>query len=412
MVARPTSHTDWQGTQVEPDPGDKTAGLSPGDRPAAQWLNFLFGRADLWTKYADAIASDVLAGLGVRGFDPESEFTLNASQSFARYLGLRQEVNALLDPRLSADLGTAHNAFACDGERLIVAVGDGGQIVTSDDFGRTWTSQTADDSFSGNFYAAAYANGVFVIAGVLGELQTSPDGVTWTQRTSGFGSDTIRQLAVRGSDQSIVAIGENGVWTRSIDSFDTSPTGGTVLVGSGYTIVDGVGRPDAFILVGSGGASDRTNYMHLSNTGSSWSAVDLTGVLGANEYPDQIEHHDTLGYVATVYDLSTLRYTAVLSSVDGLTWTRHDGLAAVAKESSGVLVATPGGVLLVSVHGDEPTAYSLDLDAWRTVPASVTPGFGLANAVTFLSLRSCQLWAGNVDNGAGGRLFVSRPWVY
>ena len=43
--------------------------------------------------------------------------------------------------------------------------------------------------------AAAAAGGLWVAAGALGMLATSSDGVTWTQRTSGFGTNHIRAVA-------------------------------------------------------------------------------------------------------------------------------------------------------------------------------------------------------------------------
>ena len=43
--------------------------------------------------------------------------------------------------------------------------------------------------------AAAAAGGLWVAAGQSGKLATSPDGVTWTQQTSGFGTSVIYAVA-------------------------------------------------------------------------------------------------------------------------------------------------------------------------------------------------------------------------
>lgn len=67
MTARPTSSVDWGGTQIEPSAGQKSAGFAPGDRPPAQWINWLLSNLQEWIEYLDTeklrdvamLASDV-----------------------------------------------------------------------------------------------------------------------------------------------------------------------------------------------------------------------------------------------------------------------------------------------------------------------------------------------------------------
>ena len=45
------------------------------------------------------------------------------------------------------------------------------------------------------YVPAAAVGSQWVAAGQSGKLATSPDGVTWTQRTSGFGTSIIQAVA-------------------------------------------------------------------------------------------------------------------------------------------------------------------------------------------------------------------------
>lgn len=82
------------------------------------------------------------------------------------------------------------NALAA-GSSLFIRGQNGGGLYTSPD-GNTWTSRTSGFG-STNIRAASFSNGLYIIGGGGsftggGKLGTSPDGITWTLRTSGFGT--------------------------------------------------------------------------------------------------------------------------------------------------------------------------------------------------------------------------------
>jgi hypothetical protein len=81
------------------------------------------------------------------------------------------------------------NMIAYNGTNLYVAVGTAGQLFTSPD-AITWTSRTSQFG-SNNINAVAFANNLWVIGGQSGNLATSTDGITWTLRTSQFGTNAI-----------------------------------------------------------------------------------------------------------------------------------------------------------------------------------------------------------------------------
>ena len=65
---------------------------------------------------------------------------------------------------------------------MFVTVGDSGTILTSPD-GTSWTKRTSGTSefLSG----VTYGNGLFVTVGNEGTIFTSPDGIYWTEINSG-----------------------------------------------------------------------------------------------------------------------------------------------------------------------------------------------------------------------------------
>lgn len=69
----------------------------------------------------------------------------------------------------------------------LVAVGSTGACRYSDNNGESWTSVTLP--FSSTYFEIVYGNGLFVTinnsAGASTSVYTSPDGITWTARTTG-----------------------------------------------------------------------------------------------------------------------------------------------------------------------------------------------------------------------------------
>jgi len=172
---------------------------------------------------------------------------------------------------LSATFGASDVIYAVGyGNNIYLAGGDGGKLATSTD-GTTWTARTANVSTNtiqavayGNgkyvvvtgyivnstqlgsstdgttwtgqnpgmladIYGVAYGAGLWVIAGGGGKIRTSPDLVTWTARTSQFGTDIIYGLKY--IDGVFVAVGDVGkvststdgtTWTSRTSGFSTS----------------------------------------------------------------------------------------------------------------------------------------------------------------------------------------------
>lgn len=115
---------------------------------------------------------------------------------------------ALLSGLILALVLATGNAHAAN-----IAVGANGKIIGSPD-GATWTPRTSGSS--ANLNAVAYGNGQWVAVGDGGVILTSPNGATWTSRTSGV-STPLRGVAYGGGLW--IAVGDSSAKTflRSTD---------------------------------------------------------------------------------------------------------------------------------------------------------------------------------------------------
>lgn len=87
-------------------------------------------------------------------------------------------------PVVIPDVGQLKDVVAGDG--IMIAVGDSGGMLRSTDGGQVWTLVPRPSP--AYFHAIAWGGGVFVIRGSY-QVFTSPDGLAWTDRTSGSGFD-------------------------------------------------------------------------------------------------------------------------------------------------------------------------------------------------------------------------------
>lgn len=85
----------------------------------------------------------------------------------------------------------------------IVAVGNDGTLITSDDMGDTWTHR----GLAGvNLHAVSFGR-QFVAAGDAGSLYTSVDGISWQKQTTGTSASL---LAIAQGQTNILSVGASG----------------------------------------------------------------------------------------------------------------------------------------------------------------------------------------------------------
>lgn len=133
------------------------------------------------------------------------------------------------------------------GNGIYIHAGLGGQIGTSTN-AITWT--TRNSNTTNNFRASVYGNDLYVLVGDNGILMTSTDAIAWTTRSTGFGSSGINgvaygngifvatgQMFPSGSDGAIV-ISTNGItWsTRVVNSAIATKSFNDVVFGNGIFV--------------------------------------------------------------------------------------------------------------------------------------------------------------------------------
>jgi hypothetical protein len=124
-----------------------------------------------------------------------------------------------------------------------VAVGSAGTILTSPE-GTTWTKRTS--GIPEYLFSVTYGDNQFVAVGMDGAILSSPDGLTWADRTS----DTTEFLySVTYGDNQFVAVGSNGTALTSPDAKTWSKTLTNVSLTLNFVIFG----KNRFVAVGEGG---------------------------------------------------------------------------------------------------------------------------------------------------------------
>lgn len=156
-----------------------------------------------------------------------------------------------------------------------------------------WTDKTIGDlapswscyAFGGtSFIPAAHAFGadVFVVVGSAGQLRSSPDGRTWTSRTSQFGASAISKILFQ--ESKFVAVGAAGKISTSTDGLTwTSRTSGTANALTSLWYVNGYFMTE-----------DGTGNLFYSADGETWTTVST----GLGTTVAQIVYSSGIGYLA------------------------------------------------------------------------------------------------------------------
>lgn len=108
--------------------------------------------------------------------------------------------------------GVTANLNGVGGVQTLVAVGDGGTILTAPANGETWTAQTSGVTTRLN--DIVLAPGVFVAVGDGGTVLLSSNGTAWGPVTSGTSQNLVGVAFTNGV---LIALGGNGTLLTSID---------------------------------------------------------------------------------------------------------------------------------------------------------------------------------------------------
>jgi hypothetical protein len=299
---------------------DGVAGVSPGTQIEKNWLNDMQENACVACENA-----------GV----PLVKGTFTQLDTAIKQRSLALAVANWTDRVTAGPTTQGLQGVASDGAGTQVLVGNAGVIQSSADDGATWTSRTPGSAYAGNFAGVAYGGGKFVALGT-GTIQTSPDGITWTQQSAG-GAGTAFGLNYA-----------NGLWiaTWSSGLIWTSPDGITWTPRTGVNATASCAGYGTSLYLTAG-----TAVIQTSPDGITWTARTIgsnggayAGTFWGLAYGNGI--HVVVGNTGEVQ-----------TSPDGITWTRRssgttDDLKAVVY-AAGYFVATPANntYLLVSMDG-------------------------------------------------------------
>jgi hypothetical protein len=157
-----------------------------------------------------------------------------------------------------------------NGSNLYVAAGSGGQLFTSPD-GITWTSRTSGFG-SNSINKVAYGNGLWVAVGTQGTITTSSDGITWTARTANMSTNQLRDVKYANSVWVVVGAGggttDTGGITYSSDGITWTRKSQSITVGTSYLTV--VYNGTNWIV---GTTNSTNNYLYASTPSGTWTAA-------------------------------------------------------------------------------------------------------------------------------------------
>ncbi len=236
-------------------------------------------------------------------------------------------------------------------------LGTSSQFATSADGGATWTSRSSPWGANTCARGVVWGGTVFCAIGEDGKIATSPDGITWTNRTSLPGTTWGTSAVVRG----IVWTGAQFVVIGDDNKVATSPDG--------------------------------TTWTYRTGLRSVWDAVSPGHCLAWNG--TTLVAGGEFGRIAT--------------SADGITWTNRTSLSGTSWGSGSdkqVYSLAWDGVVFLAVGGQDGFASvagtSPDGTTW-TYRSSLATAFGSTNGT------SCVIWEEGqfIAGGSNGKLATS-----
>jgi hypothetical protein len=347
---------------------DPDIGIDAATTVNADWLN--------------GVQEEILGVIEGNNATPDSADSGQLYKSLLSMFASSAVVNRQARTLDASFAGTVHGIGRKTG-RLVAVGGTPAEVQTSPD-GVTWTHQTHSGFAGGGaFFSDVAWNGtVLVIVGSSAEIQTSPDGVTWTHRSAaGAYAGVFYGVAWNGTK--FCAVGSAG-------EIQTSPDGITwthaASVGGLGSIFHDIVWADALSLWVAVGDSD---VIQTSPDGATW--TQLTGTFGS---PNTWSGVAWSGSVLCIVG-SDGAVPLIKTSVDGVTLTTRTPATSLGTGLTGI---TWGSELFVAVGSGGDVQCSAGGIVWSTL------------AITNTSTNYASIFFGHrsfLIGGASGSLMQS-----
>ncbi len=326
----------------------------------------------------------------------------------ARVECFRHALHALLNDGSVIDTGTAFamNGAACNDTGRVIFVGESGAIYSLDEFDpASFVSQTAAGAYAGNFMDVIWTGSLFVATGTNGEVQTSPDGVTWTSRvTSGgvAGTNNVGRIAMNGSGLLVACVAPGTLDTITSTNGTTWSAGATIsnIVATRIACDRNSG---VWVLAGGSG---NTHACARSTDGLTWTVLDLSAVLATLDTFSDVAAADAGGFVAYISNNVGVKKIAV--SDDGLAWTVDGALNSTTVNHA--LSAERGGYALLPLTAPDKGAVSGD--GWTFTARRFAGVRIVCSRLVQLNMQGTRCWTTLGKDADAGKMTISSLWGY
>lgn len=323
------------------------------------------------------------------------------------------------DGTVWANMSIAASAFSSNGiivnGTTKVYFGANGNIVSSTD-GITYTQRVSGTTV--NLLSGCYGNSLFVICGQNGVVLTSPDAVTWTLRTSGASTQLNRvtygnsYFVIAGYDSTIIKSADGITWANAAISYSGGAFPATfdfnsvkLLYGTWYA----VGNNSAIVY-----GSDLSGWSPVI---ADWTLTEPPGttkdwieVFGANDTGTYaVGAIDAAGFAIQASNWGDARWFKVLYDLEaGDTFVRGNGDLLVG--GSGTIYKVSGGSSLSGLGPTPPTLIisKLTNDIADDLIDVCVDGTGYIAISNYSSYKSADQvnWEDNTQNPVGDILSV------
>lgn len=253
--------------------------------------------------------------------------------------------------------------------------------------GTTWTASTISSLGGATMLSVVYVAslGLFVAVGSAGTVGTSPDGITWTKRTTPSSTPTFYSVTYHAATSQIIAVGSDSTTLYSTDGINwtagTYQAAGTPsAIASNGTVIMAVGSNDHTVLSG-GPNMGSLAHTQTSSVAANSTRVVIGGAAGAIATSDDYGltwTNRTSNLGSTV--VSAIGWNgslfvaigsngAISTSPDGATWTLRSAAGAVL---SNVTSVAYGNGVWVAIYGSS-TSYATSPDGFTWTQRTTLP---------------------------------------